>query len=148
MTDTLDNNVNSVNELEEMFNEPLLGVLPQVKLSSTRNGSGGTALALDEPRSIFVEAMRSVRVALLLSQTDAPPKVLLVTSGTAGEGKSLFAINLATILAQTGKRTLLVDTDMRRGTHRRRFGLPRGPGLERVSRRPTQGSECQAVSRH
>lgn len=129
LTDTLDNKVNSVHELEDMFNESLLGVLPQVKLSSTRSKSGRTALALDEPRSIFVEAMRSVRVALLLSQTQTPPKVLLVTSGTAGEGKSLFAINLATILAQTGKRTLLIDTDMRRGTHRRRFGLPRGPGL-------------------
>jgi capsular exopolysaccharide synthesis family protein len=129
LTDAIDNKVNSVDELEEMFNKPVLGVLPQLRLSSTGNGSGQTVLALDEPCSTFVEAMRSIRVALLFSQTDAPPKVLLVTSGIAGEGKSLFAVNLATILAQTGRRTLLIDTDMRRGTHRRRFGLPRGPGL-------------------
>jgi capsular exopolysaccharide synthesis family protein len=73
--------------------------------------------------------MRSIRSALLLSRTDAPPKVLLITSGMAGEGKSLCAINLATILAQTGRRTLLIDTDMRRGTLHRSLGLPKGPGL-------------------
>jgi tyrosine-protein kinase Etk/Wzc len=121
--------VNTVQELEEMFKESTLGVLPQLALSSTRNRSGKAVLALDEPRSRFVEAMRSIRAALLLSRTDAPPKVLLVTSGMAGEGKSLCSINLATILAQTGKRTLLIDTDMRRGTLRRSFGLSKGPGL-------------------
>lgn len=132
LTDTLDNKVNTVHELEEMFKESALGVLPQLALSSARNGSGKTVLALDQPRSTFVEAMRSIRAALLLSRTDAPPKVLLVTSGMAGEGKSLCAINLATILAQTGKRTLLIDTDMRRGTLRRWFGLPQGPGLSEL----------------
>ena len=132
LTDTLDNKVTTVHELEELFKESALGVLPQLKLSSTRNGSGRKVLALDEPRSTFVEAMRSIRAALLLSRTDAPPKVLLVTSGIAGEGKSLCAINLATILAQTGKRTLLIDTDMRQGTIRRSFGLPQGPGLSEL----------------
>jgi polysaccharide biosynthesis transport protein len=129
LIDTLDNKVNTVHELEEMFKDSTLGVLPQLALSSTRNGSGRTVLALAEPRSTFVEAMRSIRAALLLSRTDAPPKVLLVTSGIAGEGKSLCAINLATILAQSGRRTLLIDTDLRRGTLPRSFGLPLGPGL-------------------
>jgi capsular exopolysaccharide synthesis family protein len=132
LTDTLDNKVNTVHELEEMFKESTLGILPQLALSSTRKGSGRTVLALDEPRSTFVEAMRSIRAALLLSRTDAPPKVLLVTSGIAGEGKSLCAINLATILAQTGRRTLLIDTDLRRGTLRSLFGLPQGPGLSEL----------------
>ena len=132
LTDTLDNKVNTVHELAEMFKESTLGVLPQIALSSTRNGSGRIVLALDEPRSTFVEAMRSIRSALLLSRGDAPPKVLLVTSGIASEGKSLCAINLATILAQTGKRTLLIDTDMRRGTVRLWFGLPKDPGLSEL----------------
>ena len=129
LTDTLDNKVNTAHELEELFKESPLGVLPLLDLSSTRNGSARRVLALHEPRSTYVEAMRSIRTALLLSRTDAPPKVLLITSGIAGEGKSLCAINLATILAQTGRRTLLIDTDLRRGTLRRKFGLPEGPGL-------------------
>jgi succinoglycan biosynthesis transport protein ExoP len=129
LADTLDNKVNSVHELEALFKESTLGVLPLLELSSTRNGSGRKVLALDEPQSTYVEAMRSIRSALLLSRTGAPPKVLLITSGIAGEGKSLCAINLATILAQTGRRTLLIDTDLRRGSLRRRFDLPRGPGL-------------------
>jgi polysaccharide biosynthesis transport protein len=129
LTDTLDNKVITVHELEEMFKESTLGVLPQLELPSSLNGSLKKILALDEPRSTYVEAMRSIRTALLLSQTDVPPKVLLVTSAIAGEGKSLCAINLATILAQTGRRTLIVDTDLRRGTLRRQLGVPHGPGL-------------------
>jgi succinoglycan biosynthesis transport protein ExoP len=129
LADTIDNKVITVNQLEEMFKESTLGVLPQLELPTPKGANSSRVLALDAPRSTYVEAMRSIRTALLLSQTDAPPKVLLVTSGIAGEGKSLCAINLATILAQSGRRTLIIDTDLRRGTLRRRFGLPHGPGL-------------------
>jgi capsular exopolysaccharide synthesis family protein len=129
LTDTLDNKINSVNQLEEMFKESTLGVLPQLELPNPQQRAPRKLLALEDPRSNFVEAMRSIRTALLLSQTDAPPKVLLVTSGIAGEGKSLCAINLATILAQSGRRTLIIDTDLRRGTLRHTLGVSRGPGL-------------------
>lgn len=143
VVDTLDNKVNTVTELEDMFKESTLGVLPKLELPAAHRGSSKAMLALEEPNSMFVEAMRSIRIALLLSQTEAPPKVLLVTSGMAGEGKSLCAMNLAMVLAQSGRRTLLVDTDLRRGTVRRRFGIASGPGLSDFL-----AGQCRALPIH
>ena len=129
LVDTLDNKVNTVQDLDEMFKESTLGVLPQVELPTKPAESSKKILAVDEPRSTYIEAMRSIRSALLLSQTDVPPKVILVTSSIAGEGKSMCSINLAAILALRGWRTLLIDTDLRRGTLRRTLGLSKGTGL-------------------
>ncbi len=132
LVDTLDNKVNTTSDIDEMFKEATLGVLPQLELTRGGNGGNGGVLALDQPQSTYVEALRAIRTALLLSQTDAPPKVLLVTSSIAGEGKSLCAINLAALLSQSGRKTLIIDTDLRRGILRRKAGLPPGPGLSNL----------------
>ena len=56
-------------------------------------------------------------------------RVVMVSSATPGEGKTTLAVQLATRLARTGKRTLLVDYDLRRPSIHRIFGMPRGPGV-------------------
>lgn len=129
LVDTLDNKINNVTDIESILQETTLGVLPFVDMRLLADKSAAGLIVARDPRSNYVEAMRAIRTALLLSQSDAPPKVLLVTSGIAMEGKSTCATNLAAVLAQGGKRTLLVDTDLRRGMLRRRLGLPSGPGL-------------------
>jgi capsular exopolysaccharide synthesis family protein len=123
-TENLDNKISNVQELEDIYKESVVGVLPKIQ-----PGQANEILAVAQPDSVYVEALRTVRTALLLSHSDAPPKVLLVTSSMAGEGKSLCSVNLAVILSQSGRRTLLVDTDLRRGTLRTRLGIPKGPGL-------------------
>ena len=80
----------------------------------------------------LVAALDAMRTAVLLSQSVTPPRVILITSSLESEGKSLTAINLAVAFAQTGKKTLLVDTDLRRGTLRRRFGLTGSEGLSNI----------------
>jgi polysaccharide biosynthesis transport protein len=129
LTDNLDNKVISVDDVEDMFKLSPLGVLPKIELPASQTDPTKRILALADPSSTYVEALRSIRTALLLSQTDAPPKVILVTSSIAGEGKSFCSLNLAIILAQSGRRTLLIDTDLRRGTLRQKLGLPYSPGL-------------------
>ena len=124
---TLDNRIDTVHDLEAILKHSPLGVLPEMPLPSIAKGKG--VLALADPTSTYVEALRAVRSALLLSRTGAPPKVILITSSIAGEGKSFCSLNLAGLLAQSGRRTLLVDTDLRRGTLRKRLDLPHGPGL-------------------
>lgn len=126
LADTLDNKVNTVTDLESEFGQPVLGLLPQV------TDTAGRALILDDPQSPYVEALRAMRTGVLLCQSSAPPKTILVTSSLASEGKSTTSINLAIALAQTHKRTLLVDTDLRRGSLRSRFRLSHGSGLSDV----------------
>jgi polysaccharide biosynthesis transport protein len=69
--------------------------------------------ALDNPQSLFVESLRSLRTSLMLSRSGTPPRSLLVTSPLAGEGKSFLSWNLAILFAQQGKRVLLCDADLR-----------------------------------
>jgi capsular exopolysaccharide synthesis family protein len=123
LVDSMDNKINSVTDLENEVGHPVLGLLPQVPDTAER------ALILEAPQSPYVEALRAMRTGVLLSQSDAPPKVILVTSSLAAEGKSTTSINFAIALAQTNKKTLIVDTDLRRGTLRRKFHLYHGAGL-------------------
>jgi capsular exopolysaccharide synthesis family protein len=67
----------------------------------------------DRPRTLIAEAYRSLRTALLLSSA-SELKVIAVTSATAGEGKTATASNLAVVLAQLGRRTVIVDCDLRK----------------------------------
>jgi capsular exopolysaccharide synthesis family protein len=78
------------------------------------------------------ESYRTIRTSLLLSQAEKPPQVILITSPSPGEGKTVTSANLAIALAHDGHSVLLVDGDMRRGTCHTRFALRNGRGLSNV----------------
>ena len=124
LVDTLDNKISSVAEAEDSTGQSILGALPAFPFKTMEGIS-----VINEAHSTYAEALRTIRTTLLLSQSEKPPKVLLVTSSIAGEGKSTTSINLAVVLAETERRVLLVDADLRRGTIRSRFELPKGSGL-------------------
>jgi succinoglycan biosynthesis transport protein ExoP len=65
--------------------------------------------------SMIAESYRTIRTALLLSQAEHPPKVIVLTSPSPGDGKTMTTLNLATALAQSGQRVLVIDADMRKG---------------------------------
>lgn len=96
-----------------------------------RNGGEPVRIELvphQRPRLAVAEAYRSLRTAVLLS-TAAELKTLAVTSAVPGEGKTATAVNLAVVLAQLGRRVLLVDGDLRKPRLHEICALPNRSGL-------------------
>ncbi len=86
-------------------------------------------VTLGDPRSPAAEAFRTLRTNLIFSSLDRPITTLLVTSAAPDEGKSVALANLAVTMAQGGRKTLLVDCDLRRPRQHELFGVPDRPGL-------------------
>lgn len=128
----------------------LIGTLPEVKnraelvVSSSEdnrlqtsashpNGwNGSERPGKDRKYTTYDEAIRTILSSILLSDSDNRLKTLLITSAEPSEGKSTVAGHLAVALAEQGRRTLLVDCDLRRPSQHRLFGQPLGAGLSDV----------------
>jgi tyrosine-protein kinase Etk/Wzc len=91
-------------------------------------------LALNRPDDYSVENLRGLRSMLEDVMDGAPNNVLMITSPLPSMGKSFVSMNLAVLLAQAGKRVLLIDADYQRGQLHKSLGLPMGPGLPEVVR--------------
>lgn len=92
--------------------------------------SGPRELIVDrDPRSPISEQFRTIRTNITYSRIDTPIKSILCTSATPGAGKSTVAANIAIAYAQAGKRTLLIDGDLRRPTTHYTFELQNIRGL-------------------
>jgi tyrosine-protein kinase Etk/Wzc len=100
----------------------ILGALPVIK--SGRSGKPDA-----EQTAHLLEALRSVRMNLTYAHGAAGPFITTVTSPGAGDGKSFLSANLARSFASSGRRTLLIDADTRRGVLHRTMGVDRKPGL-------------------
>ncbi len=86
-------------------------------------------ITITNPRSPVSEAYRTLRTNLQFSSLDDPIRTMVVTSPAPDEGKSTTVANLAVTLAQGGRRTVLVDCDLRRPALHTLFDLPSEPGL-------------------
>lgn len=119
----LNNKITSADDIKTQFDGRVVGLIPKA--------SGRVTLVKKESNHVFAEAFRSLRSSVLMHQQDAKKevKVLLVTSCAPAEGKSTVSGNLATMLAYSGAKTLLVDCDLRRGHLHDKFGISREPGL-------------------
>jgi non-specific protein-tyrosine kinase len=82
-----------------------------------------------DPRSPVSEAYRTLRTNLSFYSVDNPLKTLVITSAAPGEGKSTTIANLAVTMAQSGRRTILVDCDLRRPSLHDLFNLKAEPGF-------------------
>lgn len=120
----LDNTLKTSEDVETKLKTPLLTALPLLTDAEVARESTAR-IFIDNPKSLYAEAIRTARTGVLLSALDIPKRLLLVTSSLPGEGKTTFAINLAIAHAHT-KRTLLIDADMRRPAISKGLGLPAG----------------------
>jgi len=131
LLEALDTRVHTIAEVERICGNKLYGATPLFLYKPAPPSFDGPPrlASLDEPRSRYVEAARAIRTEIFLRSGGEPSSVILVTSSIAGEGKTTLCANLAVLLAQSGKRVLVVDADLRAGTLQNTLNLPSWPGL-------------------
>jgi polysaccharide biosynthesis transport protein len=141
LLDSVDNTVRTIDEVSAVSTLPALGTIPlqissngrlrkkQLTALSSSNGNAESPalISYERPKSEAAEAFRALRTSILLSGSGTPPKVILLTSPLPQEGKTTVSSNCALVLAQRGRRVLLVDADLRRPGIGKLFGIkPRG----------------------
>jgi len=125
LKDQLDDRIRVPEEVEQKVGVSLLGVIPDSK-------DDDPVEALRDPKSVLSESYSALRSALLYSTRDGLPELMLVTSAQASEGKSTTSFALARSMALIGKRSLLVDADLRRPSIHRLAGVSNKVGLSNV----------------
>lgn len=121
----LDDTIKTPDDIERVTGLSTLGAIARLKDA----GSARERIAWLRTSAPESEAYRTLRTNIQFSSVDNPVRRLLVTSSSPGEGKSTTAANLGVVLAQTGQRVILVDTDLRRPTLHKVFGIPNNTGL-------------------
>lgn len=92
-------------------------------------GKAKSLLALDNPADLSIEALRSLRTSLHFAMMEAKNNIVAISGPSPGVGKSFISVNLAAVLAQSGKKVLIIDADMRKGYLQTQFGLKWDDGL-------------------
>lgn len=126
--ESLDRGFSTLEQLEGMLSMATIGAVPLIRRSVRRRSKIDT-YCIAQPKSSYAEAVRNLHTGLMLSGKDAPPKTILIASSLPGEGKSSLALAMASIMANCGKRVVVVDCDLRRPAVHASFDIPRGPGL-------------------
>jgi capsular exopolysaccharide synthesis family protein len=121
----LDNTIKSAEDVEVKLGVPVLGVISLLKSGE----KSMEEILLKEPQSVFAESYKVLRTAILLTSAVTPPKNILVTSVSPGEGKTVTSVNLAMTIAQASHSVLLVDSDLRKPRVHKIFGLHNSKGL-------------------
>lgn len=99
-------------------------------------------IAFNNPKSSAAEAFRTLRTNIQYSSLDNKIKSMVVTSSGPSEGKSTVMANLAITIAQSGKRVLIVDCDLRKPTVHKKLGIPNSEGLTNILVQDKKIEEC------
>ena len=133
--DLLDKTVRDPDQVARTLRTEVIGNLPLMK----RRGAAGLLEATcarpeRQQRDVsgFSDSVRALRNSVLLANFERRYRSLLVTSAAPGEGKTTTAVNLAVVHAEHGKRTLLIDGDLRRPSVHRKFQVAGSTGLSNV----------------
>lgn len=136
----LHNTITSVNDITKNAKSSvsILGVVPNYE-----SDIPVSQLVVDKnPKSQIAEAFRSIRSNLQFIKNTPGPKIIAITSSISGEGKTFVSLNIAGILAYTGKRVVLLDLDMRKPKIHKGFGVENNKGMSTILNCMTTIAEC------
>ena len=128
LVEFFDTKFKSFKEVETISGKSLLGIIPKFQQPETAQFK---EIAFEDKsgKNLAVEAFRSLRTNIKLSNPDSRLKVMLVTSSVPHEGKTIVSSNLASSYSVAGKKVLLIDADMRKPRVHKVFGLKNEKGL-------------------
>ncbi len=115
----LNNRITNLYELEKIQTAPVLGAVPM-----SRYLNGQSLHIVQHPRSMVSESIRTLRTNLDFFNLSADKKTIAISSTVSGEGKSFIAMNLGAVMAQSDKKVILVDLDMRKSKLHTPFRSP------------------------
>jgi tyrosine-protein kinase Etk/Wzc len=131
--------IDDPDHIERAFHLPVFGLVPLsaeqgvLEASFLRGGERlRSVLANARPKDVTVESLRSLRTSMQFTLLDAKNRIVMLTGPMAGVGKSFLTVNLAVLLANSGKRVLMIDGDMRRGVLERYAGGVQENGLSEL----------------
>ncbi|HGY6658879.1 TPA: polysaccharide biosynthesis tyrosine autokinase [Escherichia coli] len=112
--------------LSETFSK---NVTKNIGWKKTKNVENYGFLAVENPADLAIEAIRGLRTSLHFAMMEARNNVLMISGASPNSGKSLISSNLAAVISQSGKKVLLIDTDLRKGYLHRVFNVNNTAGL-------------------
>lgn len=137
--DMIDRSLKTVKEAEAQYGYTMLGLVPRFETSDTptvvspsANDISPRVIAMTSPRSMIHEAYQMLQANLKFMSLDRKVKTIVISSAVPREGKSEVAANLAATIAQSGRRVLLVDADMRNPSQHHLWGIVNSVGLSNV----------------
>ncbi|MGD1914046.1 MAG: GumC family protein [Rivularia sp. (in: cyanobacteria)] len=136
--DLIDRRIKTAKEAENLFGYTLLGLIPKFDTSSISavedkiTGVSERVIVATSPRTVIHEAYQMLQANLKFISLDKKVRSIVVTSSVTHEGKTEVAANLAAVMAQVGRRVLLVDADMRNPSQHHLWGLINSIGLSNV----------------
>lgn len=155
LLDRLDSRLRTRTEVAEALRIPVIAEVPRLRGEERANGK---VLTVVKPLSVYADGYRAARTALMHLPTQQVPgdwaprrvegefetqptaHVILISSAHPGEGKTISVANLAASFAETGKRVLVLDADLRSPGAHTKFGVPQGAGISDYLTNATGGS--------
>lgn len=123
LVEIMDDTLRTQEDIQRHLQLPILGLIPSYPIEP------GNPITRTQPRAPVSDAYRTLKTNLHFAGVDRTLKTILITSSVPGEGKSTLAINLGIVLAQSGQKTILLDSDFRRPKISQYLGLTNRLGL-------------------